>query len=75
MDSSSPVKKTAQNDDNLDDLFGSMVSAAPSMPSGNQQNSFATSFPEVKSVDQISSGLESLDFNAPSKGNRIFDFF
>lgn len=64
LNSNSPTKKNAQNEDNLDDLFGSMV-AAPSFPGPAQSNN---SFAETKHVDQISSGLESLDFNAPSKG-------
>ncbi|KAI6176493.1 putative smap1 [Aphelenchoides bicaudatus] len=62
LNASSPVKK-AQNDDNLDDLFGSFASAPNTVPQSTLTNSFA----ETKQVDQISSGLDSLDFNAPPK--------
>lgn len=55
----SPVKRPTQNDDSLDDLFGSMVSA----PNTTQST-------ETKQqVNQIAGGLESLDFNAPPKGD------
>jgi hypothetical protein len=66
LDAASPTQNAPKKDDNLDDLFGSMVTA-PSFPTSNS-NSFA----ESKNVDQISTGLESLDFNAPPRGILVF---